>query len=315
MTILVPAKDEEGGIAGCIERIAEQEYPSFDIVAVDDRSVDRTGVILDEIAREMNAKTDTDSATEVAPPLASGCPTSVGLCATSPNPKLRVVHIEQGALPSGWLGKCHALLKGTKLATGEWLLFVDSDVTINRTALAQTLAVAIQRKYDALSIITQLECRSFWERLMLPMLGGAWTMMYFVSLTNRDNSKVAVANGQFFLIRREAYEKVGGHEAVRNQITEDVELMRLLKSNEFTCRFLLGGHLASTRMHANLKQMFHGWGRIFSGTSRRSPFRILLAMLFFLVCGFSVYPAIVLGAIRATHGHYDLLGAAWRISS
>ena len=98
---------------------------------------------------------------------------------------------------------------------------------------------------------------------MLPLLGGAWTMMYFVSLTNRDNSKVAVANGQFFLIRKEAYEKVGGHEAVRNQITEDVELMRLLKGEEFKVRFLLGGHLASTRMHANLKQMFHGWGRSF----------------------------------------------------
>lgn len=278
VTILVPAKDEEAGIAGCIERIAEQEYPKFDIVAVDDRSTDRTGVILDEIARE--------------------------------NPKLRVLHIPAGALPSGWLGKCHALSKAEKLATGEWLLFVDSDVSIQPGALARTLAVAIQRKYDAVSIITRLECRSFWERLMLPLLGGAWTMMYFVSLTNRDNSKVAVANGQFFLIRREAYEKVGGHEAVRNQITEDVELMRLLKGEEFKCRFLLGGHLASTRMHANLKQMFHGWGRIFSGTSRRSPWRILLTMLFFLVCGFGVYPALVLGAMHAVHGRFDWLIAS-----
>src|SRR5438876_3705192 len=105
------------------------------------------------------------------------------------------------------------------------------------------------------SISTRLECHSFWERLLLPLLGVAWRMMDFVSLTNRDNSKVAVANGQFFHIRREAYEKVGGHEAVRNQITEDVELMRLLKSEEFTVRFLLGGHLASTRMHSNLRQM------------------------------------------------------------
>ncbi len=122
------------------------------------------------------------------------------------------------------------------------------------------------------------------------LLGGAWTMMYVVSLTNRDHSKVAVANGQFFLIRREAYEKVGGHEAVRNQITEDVELMRLLKSNEFVVRFLVGWHLAATRMHSNLRQMFHGWGRIFSGTSRRSPWRILEAILFFLVTPI-VYPA------------------------
>src|SRR5437762_6308697 len=83
--------------------------------------------------------------------------------------------------------------------------------------------------------------------------------------------------------------------------------MRLLKSEEFPCRFLLGGNHASTRMHANLMQMVHGWGRIFSGTSRRSPFRILLTMLFFVVAGFSVYPALVIGAM---HHDRDLLIAS-----
>ena len=97
VTILVPAKDEEGGIAGCIERIAEQEYPSFDIVAVDDRSTDRTGVILDEVAREMNLRMC--SATEVTQPLDSGCLTSVRL-----SPKLRVLHIEQGRFRRGGSG-------------------------------------------------------------------------------------------------------------------------------------------------------------------------------------------------------------------
>jgi chlorobactene glucosyltransferase len=289
VTILVPAKDEEGGIAGCIERIAEQDYSNFDIIAVDDRSTDRTGVILDEMAREMNV------AATPASPLSQSEEGDAGVAATK---KLQVLHIPVGGLPSGWLGKCHALSKAEKLATGDWLLFVDSDVSLQPDALSRTLALAISRKYDAMSIITRLECHSFWERLMLPLLGGTWTMMYFTSLTNRNHSKVAVANGQFFLIRREAYEKVGGHEAVRNQITEDVELMRLLKSEEFIVRFFLGGHLASTHMHSNLRQMFHGWGRIFSGTSRRSPWRILFAMLFFLVSGLSVYPAIFLGVIQ-----------------
>ncbi|HEX3358529.1 MAG TPA: glycosyltransferase family 2 protein [Tepidisphaeraceae bacterium] len=294
VTILVPAKDEEGGIAGCIERIAEQDYPNFDIIAVDDRSTDRTGVILDELSV---------AATPASPSLDSE-KSDAGVAATK---KLQVLHIPIGGLPAGWLGKCHALSKAEKLATGDWLLFVDSDVSLQPDALSRTLALAIQRKYDAISIITRLECSSFWERLMLPLLGGTWTMMYFTSLTNRNHSKVAVANGQFFLIRREAYEKVGGHEAVRNQITEDVELMRLLKSEEFIVRFFLGGHLASTHMHSNLRQMFHGWGRIFSGTSRRSPVRILLTMLFFIFCGFSAYPAIVLGAL---HGQRELLIAS-----
>jgi len=275
VTILVPAKDEAEKIAGCIERIAEQDYPSFDIVAVDDRSADRTGVILDEVSREKQ--------------------------------NLRVVHIPAGALPGGWLGKCHALYEGAKLATGQWLLFVDSDVTIEPDALRRTLSLAVERKYDAISLITHLECHTFWERLMLPVCGGAWTMMYLVSLTNRNSSKVAVANGQFFLIRREAYEKIGGHQAVRNQITEDVELMRLLKGNKFIVRFLLGGHLASTRMHSTLRQLFHGWGRIFSGTSRRSPWRILLAILFFIFNGFTAYVGLAFGILLAMHGQYALL--------
>ena len=74
-------------------------------------------------------------------------------------------------------------------------------------------------------------------------------------------------------------------------------------------RFLVGWHLAATRMHSNLRQMFHGWGRIFSGTSRRSPWRILEAILFFLVTPI-VYPALVVGVILAAHGRFDLLAAA-----
>jgi cellulose synthase/poly-beta-1,6-N-acetylglucosamine synthase-like glycosyltransferase len=194
-----------------------------------------------------------------------------------------------------------------KQATGDWLLFVDSDVTIKPDALRRTLSMAVERKYDAMSLITHLECHTFWERLMLPICGGAWTIMYLVSLTNRNSSKVAVANGQFFLIRREPYEKVGGHQAVRNQITEDVELMRLLKGNNFIVRFLLGGHLASTRMHSTLRQLFHGWGRIFSGTSRRSPWRILLAMLFFICNGFTAYVGLTFGILLAMRGDYTVL--------
>lgn len=263
VTILIPAKDEAQRIAGCIERIMAQDYPNFQIIVVDDRSTDRTGVILDEIA----AKTE----------------------------RLRVVHIEPGDLPPGWLGKCHALAKAEKLVAGSWLLFVDSDVSLQPDALSRSLAVGIQRNYDALSILTRLECHTFLERLILPIAAAAWAVMNLASATNDDESQVAVANGQFFLIRREAYEKVGGHEAVRNQITEDVELMRLLKGAGFITRLQFGEHLASTRMHSNLGQMFHGWGRIYSGTNRRSPWRILTAMTFLIICGLSVYPVLAFG--------------------
>ena len=269
VTILVPAKDEAPGIRKCLERILAQDYPNFRVVAVDDRSTDGTGPILDELAREHPRR-------------------------------VTALHVEQGGLPDGWLGKCHALHVASRAVEGDWLLFVDSDVTLQPSALSRALSLAVARKYDALSILTRLECDGFWDRLILPLAGGAWSVMHAVSLTNDDRrTRSAAANGQFFLIRRSAYEAVGGHESVRAQITEDVELMRHLKGRGFRTRLLLGAHLASTRMHATLRQMFHGWARIYSGTSRRSPWRIAGAMAFLVLCGFVLYPALAWGVARA----------------
>ena len=271
VTILVPAKDEGAEIRRCIEGILQQDYPDFEVIAIDDRSADETGQIFDEIAHA--------------------------------NAKVRVVHIAPGALPEGWLGKCNALWTASRDATGEWLFFVDSDVTIEPDALARTLALAIQRRYDAVSILTRLECRTFWERLILPLAAASWSVMFTISQTNEDNrTHIAAANGQFFLIRRGAYEAVGGHEAVRDQITEDVELMRLLKGRGFRTRLFMGAPLASTRMHSTLPQMFHGWARIYAGTSRRSPWRIVGAIIFYLLCGLSVYPALAWGIAQLLSG-------------
>jgi chlorobactene glucosyltransferase len=156
----------------------------------------------------------------------------------------------------------------------------------------------VDRKYDAVSILTRLECQTFWEKLVLPLAAATWATMFAISATNDDNRKAAAANGQFFLVRRAAYEAVGGHAAVRDQITEDVELMRRLKSNGARTRFLFGSHLATTRMHATLRQMLHGWGRIYSGTSRRRMGRILATIVLLPVIGLSVYPMLVCGLFR-----------------
>lgn len=264
VTILVPAKDEGTGIQTCINAILAQDYPDFSVITINDRSKDDTGVVLDQMA--------------------------------AANSRVSVVHIPAGGLPEGWLGKCHALFVGAKQATSEWLLFVDSDVTLQPNALSSALSICIQRKYDALSLLTRLECHGFLEELMLPPLAMAWTVMYMVSLTNDDGRpERAVANGQFFLVKRAAYEKVGGHETVKDQITEDVELMRALKADECRCRLFLGQHLASTRMHSRLGQMFNGWARIFSGTSRRSPWKILWAFSATLFGVYTVYPALFWG--------------------
>lgn len=248
VSILIPAKDEGEAIRKCLDSVLALDYPKLEIICIDDRSADQTGAIMDEYAARSGGK-------------------------------LRVIHIPQNGLPSGWLGKCHALWTAEKEARGEWILFVDSDVQVAADSLTCALSLAVNREYDAVSIMTKLDNETFLEHLVLPLAAATVSSICLVSLTNDDNRKIAFANGQFFLVRRSAYEAVGGHEIVKDHITEDVALMRILKSRAFRTRLYMGHRFASTRMHSTFKQMLNGWGRIYSGVSSRKPWRIVAAML------------------------------------
>ena len=271
VTILIPAKDEAGRIETSVRSALAQSYPAYDVLVIDDRSTDATGKILDHLATQ--------------------------------DARLRVLHIQPMTLPAGWLGKSHALSRGVEQLPDRtrWILFMDSDVTLMPNALTVALSNSLNRKYDALSLLTSLQCHSFMERLILPVAGAAWSFMFLVARTNDDRFKQnAAANGQFFLIRRDAYEAVGGHAAVHDQITEDVELMRLLKHADFRVRLCFGNNLAATRMHASIRQMIHGWGRIFSGTARRRTWRMFLGIAFIFFGCFSVWPALAYGLTYST---------------
>jgi chlorobactene glucosyltransferase len=266
LSIVVPAKDEAAGIASCIDHIRQQDYPQFTLTVINDRSTDGTREILDQLQQ-----------------------TSSSASAS----RLNVVHIND--LPANWLGKCHALHVGTRTLTTDWILFVDSDVKLAPDAARRAVAMCVDRDWHALSILTKLKPQSFWERTLLPLLAASWSAAFTISLTNDDSKPhIAAANGQFFLIRRDWYEKVGNHESVRTQIVEDVMLMRTLKQAGAKTRLQLGQSLASTQMHATLRHIFHGWARIFAGTSGRSPWRMIGIMLFLVVCTLSVIPALAM---------------------
>lgn len=304
VSILVPAKDEGSHVRTCIDRVMGQDYPAFEVIAINDRSSDDTGAVLDACV----------GATPASP--VPGGEGDAGVART-----LRVVHI--ASLEPGWLGKCHALHRGTEHATGEWFFFVDSDVKLQPEALSKMLAYAIDRKIDALSIMTTVETHRFIEKLMLPLLAATWASMFAADQTNEDSeTERALANGQAFLIRADAYRKVGGHACVKDRIVEDVELIRTLKKAGFKTRFLAGRHLASTRMHTHLRQMFHGWARIFAGTSRGRTFPMIAAIVFFVLSVLTAYPTIIYGIIAhdlwwfaAGMGHWLLMtiiaGLVW----
>jgi chlorobactene glucosyltransferase len=273
VNILIPAKDEGDGVRACLERVLKQDYPNYSVLAVDDRSTDATGGIMNDLA------------------------------AAHPD-RLRALHVPQGGLPAGWLGKCNALHTAAAHADGEWLLFVDSDVKIEPDALSTAVARAVERRYDALSLMTRLETENFWEKLILPLAAASVGVITRMSLTNHDaHPNTAFANGQFFLIRRSAYEEVGGHASVRDNITEDVALMRILKRAGKRCRLYYGRDFASTRMHTTLGSMFSGWARIYSGVTERHALPILGAMLFAAISGLSAYVILAISLVAFASGH------------
>ena len=287
LSLVVPAKDEATGLRDCVTRVLGQDYPGAEIAVIDDRSTDGTGAILDAIAAE--------------------------------DARVRATHVTE--LPAGWLGKCHALHVGTRSIESDWLLFVDSDVQLAPDAARRAVALCVEREYDVLSIMPRLDARSFWERSLLPLMAIAWGAAFGISMTNDDSRPDhAFANGQFFLIRREWYEKVGGHAAVRDQIVEDVALMRVLKQAGARTRLMFGGQVARTRMHTNLRQMFHGWARIFAGSSGRriAPIVGTIAFMLMTVATLAVGATMAIAtghaawiAATATHGALLLAYLAW----
>lgn len=284
VSILIPAKDEGRRIADCLNSALNQNYPDFHLIAIDDRSADETGAVMDELA--------------------------------SKNPaKLRVVHVRQGELPAGWTGKCNALQTAVAQADGQWLLFVDSDVVLSPDALSATLRMGIEKGCDVVTLLPRLESGGFWEELIVPLAGGACTALYLVALTNNDHKPtIAFANGQYLLIRRDTYDAMGGHRRVRDRFCEDVEIARYLKANGKRVRISWGAELAAVRMYSSLGSIFRGWSRNFFAGSLGRPWRIMLGMAFLLLCSFSAYAALIWGAYRwanpaNAYGAYGWLAA------
>ncbi len=284
VTILIPAKDEAGRIRACLESALAQDYPAFDVIGIDDRSDDDTGRIMDEMA--------------------------------AADPRLTVLHIEKGSLPPGWTGKNNALHTGGKHAKGKWLLFVDSDVLLDPTAVRRSVVVAQYKKYDLLSALPKLETHTMWEAMLIPLCSAAAATMYMIALVNNDNwPRVSFANGQFLMMPRTSYDAIGGHELVKDRFCEDTELARIVKERGMRCRITWGGDLCAVRMYSSLPAIIKGWSRIYYAAKVGNPRHILAAIAFVLLNCFTVYPALIYGVYRALHPHGNFEDDGWLIAA
>ena len=241
VSAIIPAKDEEETIADCLATVQAQSYPNLEILVVDDRSTDRTPEIARSIARV--------------------------------DPRVRLVSIED--LPPGWTGKTHALHVAAGQARGEWFWFVDADTRHEPDSLAIVLEYA--RSHDAAlaSLLPEMRCESFWESVAQPLLGIVLIQSYPLFWANDPEKKLAFANGQYILIRRDAYVLAGGHEGVRDKFVEDIYLARAVKGAGLSARTAIAHGIGSTRMYTSLPQFVRGWSRILYDALGRNPWRLL----------------------------------------
>jgi len=196
--------------------------------------------------------------------------------------------VQEDPLPDGWVGKNWACHLGYGKAKGQLLLFTDGDSTHSPDSLSRTVECLMSTGADMLSLAPRPILKTFWEKVMQPpifllimlFVGGKWV--------NDDARLNALGNGQYMLFRRAAYEKIGGHKAVRNKITEDYNLARLLKRAGLRLRVLSAPDALGVRMYASFGEIWRGWRKNFyavAGThsTSRSILRILLMLTLFVL--------------------------------
>jgi chlorobactene glucosyltransferase len=228
--VIVPARNEASNIRACLEGLVAQTYPpgKLSITVVDDDSDDGTDEIIAAFARS--------------------------------HPGVRCVR--SGPLQAGWTGKTQACWRGAAEASpdAEWLAFIDADMRAEPSLIASAVGEA-ERGLGLLSLAPKHRLVSFAERLMIPC--GLYLLGFqqdLAKVSNRGDSKATVA-GQFMLIRRSAYQHVGGHAAVGAAICEDLELARLINRSGFSIALMEGSRLLSTRMYT-------GWATLWPGFAK-----------------------------------------------
>lgn len=272
VTAIIPAKDEEGALPDCLNSVRAQTYPNLEILVVDDRSTDGTG----EIARRAAAE----------------------------DPRVTLLTIDN--LPPGWTGKTNALQEASAHARGEWFWFLDADTRHEPENLSIVMEYARTQNAALASLLPELRCETFWEDVVQPLAGVVLIQSFPLFWVNDNSKKIAFANGQYILIRRDAYEAVGGHSSVRDRFVEDIAIAEKVKRKGFAIRVAIAHGIGSTRMYASLGQLVRGWSRILYDALGRSPLRLIGKILDPLIFSQSGHVALVAAIVMLALGRRDV---------
>jgi len=294
VTIIVPARNEEASIHQSLSQLLALDYDNYEVIVVDDRSTDRTGQIMDDLAMSSHERPRPSNTT------------------------LRIVHINE--LPPRWMGKAHAMWAAAKQASSEWLLFTDADVMFRPDCLRRAVAYAEAERADHLVLFPRTLMKRPGEKMMLAFFQLMFVFGHRPWKVADPKAKDHIGVGAFNLVRRQVYEAVGTYEALRFEVVDDMKLGKLIKNAGFRQRNVLGGDLLELHwargalgVVRNLTKnffavmSFQSWRAIgfcvaaaflnimpFAGVFlangwARIPYAVALACLFFLYFGMSLF--------------------------
>ena len=280
VSIIVPARNEQDNIERCILSLLAQDYPSFEVIVVDDNSTDNTLRIVKDIKSRVKGLSE-DSSSSVH--------------------RLKIITITEK--PVKWTGKTWASEQGYLQSAGNVLLFTDADTYyMSKDTISQTVSYMQKENLDVLTGLPFIELRDFWSKVTMPLwnhfsiLLGANT-----GAMNNPKSKVAYLMGSFFLIRRKVIEEVGTFRSVRNAVQEDRELGMRIKQAGYNMKIVRIDNAVSALWSRDLLTLWHGIGRTFAPMTKLQIFTSLITVFFMAMLPFLLLPsALLLGAYTGT---------------
>ncbi len=260
ISIIIPFRNEEKNVSGCLESLLQQELDNYEILCLDDNSEDRTFEYLKRYEKNY-----------ALVKVISGKP-----------------------LPSGWIGKNWACYQLSFHAKGDYLIFMDADVRLKPKAIKSVINHFINLKVSFLSVFPTQLMRSFGEYLITPSMN--WLLLTFLPLKfvyKFKNPSFVAANGQFIIVDKKAYYDLGGHEKVKNRVVEDMSLARLFKKNNFKIVTFLGVDLIYAHMYDDFVSAIKGFSKNFFAGFETTYFNFSILLLFIFFSFISPFMLIV----------------------
>ncbi len=285
VAIIVPARNEENSIGHALKRLLALDYKNYEVIAINDRSTDRTGEIMDSVA-------------------------------TTSAAKLNVVHIRE--LPPGWMGKAHAMWTAGRQTDADWLLFTDADVMFRPDCLRRGIAYAENERADHVVLLPRVVMKTPGEKMMVSFFQILFVFGHRPWKVADPKAKDHIGVGAFNLVRRSVYEAIGTYEALRFEIVDDMKFGKVIKNAGFRQRVVLGDHLIEIRWAQGARGVVNNLTKNFFAVMSFQAWRALGGSLVLAVMNLTPFigAMFVPGATRAPYviallSMFALYGGLW----